>query len=65
LAAIDPALAQGLTWVFSQPREALARAAITAAEPFTAERILMRLYDAYRDLAAVTAMDADAATQPE
>ena len=44
------ALADGLEWVLSQPRESLAREAVAAAAPFTAERILGGLYETYRDL---------------
>ncbi len=43
-------LAEGLGWVFGQPREKLSREATAAADPFTAERILAGLYATYRDL---------------
>jgi glycosyltransferase involved in cell wall biosynthesis len=44
------ALAGGLDWVLGQQRESLAREAVAAAAPFTAERILGGLYETYRDL---------------
>jgi glycosyltransferase involved in cell wall biosynthesis len=48
------ALAEALSWTIAQSRETLSAAAITAAEPYTAERVLGPLYDAYRRLAAAT-----------
>jgi len=46
------ALAEGLDWVLSQPREPLAAAAIAAVAPFTAQRMLGGLYQTYRTIAA-------------
>ena len=44
-------MAEGVQWVLAQPREQLAPAAVAAAEPFTARRILAGLYETYRELA--------------
>jgi glycosyltransferase involved in cell wall biosynthesis len=44
------ALAGGLGWVLDQPHGALADAAMAAAAPFTAERMLATVYATYRDL---------------
>jgi glycosyltransferase involved in cell wall biosynthesis len=43
-------MAEGVEWVLAQPREVLAPAAMAAAEPFTARRILAGLYETYREL---------------
>ena len=48
------AVASGLRWVLDQPRDVIAAAAVRAAEPFTAERVLARVYNAYRRLARGT-----------
>lgn len=48
--ATPEALAEGLTWVLGQPHDDLARAAVAAVEPFTAERMLEGLFGAYRTL---------------
>jgi glycosyltransferase involved in cell wall biosynthesis len=45
-------LAQGLNWVFDQPRDALVQASVSAVTPFTAERMLGGLYETYRMLHA-------------
>lgn len=45
-------LAEGLSWVFGQPREGLAQAATQAVAPYTARRVLEHLYVTYRWLAA-------------
>jgi glycosyltransferase involved in cell wall biosynthesis len=50
--ATPGALAEGLEWALRQARDQLAQAAIDAAKPFTARRILAHLYDTYRELAA-------------
>ncbi len=44
------ALAEGLTWVLAQPRESLMAAAVAAAAPYTAERVLAPVYETYRQL---------------
>ncbi|MEP7378865.1 MAG: glycosyltransferase family 4 protein [Chloroflexota bacterium] len=44
------ATAAGLRWVLDQPTGQLSSAAIEAARPYTAERVLVRVYDTYRDL---------------
>jgi glycosyltransferase involved in cell wall biosynthesis len=46
------ALAQGLSWAISQPREGIAAAAAAAVAPYTAEHVLSRVYQTYRELAA-------------
>lgn len=46
------ALAKGLRWAISQPREGIAIAAAAAVAPYTAQRVLSRVYQAYRELAA-------------
>jgi glycosyltransferase involved in cell wall biosynthesis len=48
--ATPEALAEGLTWVLGQPYDDVARAAASAVEPFTAERMLEGLFAAYRRL---------------
>ncbi|MEA2678110.1 MAG: hypothetical protein QOJ81_2251 [Chloroflexota bacterium] len=61
------AVATGLRWVLDQPRDVIAAAAIRAAEPFTAERVLSGVYDAYRRLAGrpePNAVHAAAADRP-
>jgi len=45
------ALAEGLAWALGQPRSSLAAAAIAAAAPFTARRMLAGVFDTYRRLA--------------
>jgi glycosyltransferase involved in cell wall biosynthesis len=45
------ALAEAVEWTLAQPREPLAAAALSAAAPYTAERVLAPLYATYRDLA--------------
>ncbi len=49
-------MAEGVEWVLAQQREQLAPAAIAAAEPFTARRILAGLYETYRELARGAAL---------
>jgi glycosyltransferase involved in cell wall biosynthesis len=46
------AVAHGLRWVLDQPSAALAHAAVSAAEPYTARSVLTHLYDTYRRLVA-------------
>jgi glycosyltransferase involved in cell wall biosynthesis len=46
------AVADGLEWVLTQPAGALQDASIAAARPYTAERVLARVYDAYRRITA-------------
>jgi glycosyltransferase involved in cell wall biosynthesis len=46
------ALADGLRWALTQPRHVLSAAAVTAAAPYTAQRVLASLYETYRRLAA-------------
>lgn len=46
------ALADGLAWVLAQPVEALRAAAIAAAAPYLADRVLEELYAYNRELAA-------------
>jgi glycosyltransferase involved in cell wall biosynthesis len=45
-------LAEALTWTLAQPRDVLSAAAVTAAAPYTAQRVLAPLYETYRRLAA-------------
>lgn len=47
-------LADALAWTLAQPRGAMAAAAVAAAEPYTAQRVLAPLYATYRDLAAAS-----------
>jgi len=49
------ALADGLVWAMSQPRAAIASAAVEAVRPFTAERMLAGVFETYRALAADSA----------
>ena len=44
-------LADALAWVLAQPRDILTAAAVAAAAPFTAERVLGPVYATYRRLA--------------
>jgi glycosyltransferase involved in cell wall biosynthesis len=44
------ALAEGVTWVLEQERDPLSTAAVAAAAPYTAERVLAPVYEAYRQL---------------
>jgi glycosyltransferase involved in cell wall biosynthesis len=46
------AVARGLRWALEQPALEVSRAAVDGAAPYTARRVLSRLYDAYRRLAA-------------
>jgi D-inositol-3-phosphate glycosyltransferase len=45
------AVADGLEWVLQAARESMRAAAVEAAAPYTARRVLDRVYDAYRRLA--------------
>ena len=45
-------LADGLAWVVSQPADGLRAAAVAAAEPYLADRVLEELYAYNRELAA-------------
>ncbi len=48
----DPAaVARGLRWALDQPRDGIADAAVRAAAPYAVERVLTRVYAAYRHLA--------------
>jgi glycosyltransferase involved in cell wall biosynthesis len=47
-------LADALTWTLAQPRDSLSAAAVSAAAPYTAERVLAPLYATYRELVAAT-----------
>ncbi|MEP7360050.1 MAG: glycosyltransferase family 4 protein [Chloroflexota bacterium] len=51
------AIADGIGWVLDQPRETIAAAAVRAAAPFAVERVLIRVYDAYRRLAGASEPD--------